>query len=559
MWDMLRRVLPLLVAFALVPAEVRANYTESRVTTEEARVVVARDGGMVVTHALGVRVLAGTLRTIALTGYEDDVRLRPTAAVTSADGHAYGASIVRDGQGIVHVTVDEPKGLKRGDYRFEVVYEASVAPRLARDGAFDRVRLSLPPLKEGIDGARVVFDFPSAPTEPRAAADPSAGDEATDLATLRRSADTDELELVRPHVAKGEAAAFYARVDPKALSAMPGAASAQPSAAPPPAPREEPPIGNALVVALAALVTFALALAKGRALAGAASPRGMLPGSPTVRAALAALLFGGGVYFETTGRLLAGAGLVACALPLLAWRFAVVPRAPSRAKWLVTKPEEAFSPARAPGELFDATTTRGAIVFALLAAACAVACALARAAGPAAPYLVAIDALALVPLFFTGTSRQMPPSAAREGAALAPVARELGGADVLKIAPLVRDDEVRLLASPRLGMAGAAGIEVGVAWQRAGGASLPSYDVLVRVHDGTFASSKMTAAFPAVRPLPGRKPEERVYRFEPDGPRPRDAAALACELAEVLRDHRLAIAQKRQGPERRLPPTAKKL
>jgi hypothetical protein len=558
---MLRRVLAVLLLVCAFAPRAFASYSESRVTSEDVHALVARDGSTVVTHAFGVRVLAGTLRTLPFAGFDDDLRLRPTATVTAPDGRTGTASVVRDDKDIVHVTVDDPRGLKRGDYRFEVVYETSLAPRIVRDGAFDRVRFALPPLREGVDSARLVLDFPSAPTEPRA----DTGDDA-DLSTLRRNADHDELEIVRPHVAKGEAATFFARVDPKALSALPGAPPPVATAAPPPAPKRAP-LATAIPVAVGALLLFALALAKGRTLAAVrgASPVGLVPLPSALRAVLAAALFGGGVHLESSGRLVAGAAVVAAALPLLAWRFrASVVRARARATWLVMKPSEAFAPEPSPADAFDATTARGALVLAVLAGGCGVACFALRAAGPAAPYLVAIDALALVPLFFTGTRRQMPPSARREGAALAPVARSLGSLEAVKVAPLARMggdavDELRLLASPRLAMAGALAIEVGVAWQRAGGASLPSYDVLVRVSDGTFAASKMTAAFPAARPLPGRKPEERVYRFEPDGPFAGHAATLVGELAEVLRDRRLVLAGGAfEGTDRRVPPNERR-
>src|ERR1700691_1352765 len=103
----------------------------------------------------------------------------------SPGGHVFRAARTRDPMGWLHVTYKKAKGLKRGDYRFEIVYESTLGPRVVRDGAFDRVRFALPPLHEGIDGARVVLDFAAAPTEPGPVTD---GDMAADLATLRRSA-----------------------------------------------------------------------------------------------------------------------------------------------------------------------------------------------------------------------------------------------------------------------------------------------------------------------------------------------------------------------------------
>lgn len=105
-------------------------------------------------------------------------------------------------------------------------------------------------------------------------------------------------------------------------------------------------------------------------------------------------------------------------------------------------------------------------------------------------------------------------------------------------------------------MAGVCAIEVGVAWERAFGALLPSFDVLVRVQDDSFAAAKMTATFTTKRALPGRKPEERVYRFEPEWPSSASLTALVLELADVLRDRRLTLAKAAtdRGVERRVPP-----
>jgi hypothetical protein len=555
---MLRRVLVLLLLF-LWAGESRANYTEAHAAGVDARVVVARDGRIVVTHALAYHVLAGTLRSIALSGFEDDLEFHDTATVTSADGHTYGARVSRDDKDIVHVTLDDPKGIKRGDYRFELTYEGTLAGRrITRDGAFDRVRFALPPLHEGIDSARVVFDFPSAPTEPRAAADQNASEDAvTDIATLRRSADRDELELVRPHVAKSEAATFFARVDPKALAALddPALRAAPPAPAIIASEDARAPISVWILVAMCALALFALAMAKARV----TDMRGLVPGPASLRACSAAAFFAAGVRVEIDGRFVLGASLVACALPFLALR---TPRAVASirgpARWIASSPD-VFARRATRADLFDATTTRGALVASAITFGVLVVSHFARAAGSAAPYFVAIDAVALAPIFFTGTSRQRPPSAEREALALAPVWRALE--PCVPIAPHVRvagegeAEETRLLASPPTAMSGVTAIEVGVAWEGRG-PWLASFDVLVRVTDGTFASAKMTATFPKKRVLPGRKPDERVFRFEPEGPSSYACAAKVLELAEVLRDRRVVIAETsaHADAERRLPP-----
>jgi hypothetical protein len=548
---MLRSILLIVVIGILIGADARASYSEAHVAGIDAHVVVEGDGRISVTHALDYRVLAGTLRSIAITGFEDDWRFNPTAKVTSSDGRVFGAAVSRDDKGVVHLTVDDPKGLKRGDYRFEMLYESALGPRVVRDGVFDRVRFALPPMHEGIDGLRVVIDFPPAPTEPRAVTE---ADMAADLVTLRRSAEHDEIEFVRPHVPKGEAAAVLLRVDPKALShiAVPRTEASAPLV--PAAPATRPPLGVATLGALAALFVFGLALTKARILR--VGVVGLIPFPASIRAGLAALAFGGGVLAEAQGRVMLGAALVAAALPLLAWRRKHLEPEPARgrATWLVIPTSEAFAEVREPADFLDATTGVGAAALGVAITTVALACWVARMSGTVS-YWIAIDAFVLVPVFITGTTRQMPPSARREGVALAPIARSLVAHEELRVAPLASGAHLRLLVSPRLAMVGVCGIEVGVAWESAGGALLPSFDVLVRVQDDSFAAAKMTAAFPTKRALPGRKPDERVYRFEPAWPSSRALTALVMELADALRDRRLTIAKPTTdyGVERRAP------
>jgi hypothetical protein len=155
--------------------------------------------------------------------------------------------------------------------------------------------------------------------------------------------------------------------------------------------------------------------------------------------------------------------------------------------------------------------------------------------------------------------RQLPQTPAGEGVALAPIARLVAKHEELDVAPFARNDETRLFITSSLAMAGVVAIEAGVAWERApsvlGGSSVASFDVLVRVLDGTFAAAKMAGAVPKKRALPGRKPEERVFRFETEGPSPKDVAALVVSLSETLRDRRVVIAvDPFDGNERRLPP-----
>ena len=128
------------------------------------RVTIGRDGRFAAAHKLTYHVLAGAMRSLTIQGFEDDLRFAPTGTATTADGRSFGLTVARDDKGL-HVNVDDPKGLKRGDYTLELDYEGSLvggsAPRVALEGAFYRLRFATPPMPEGVDGMRVVLDLPS--------------------------------------------------------------------------------------------------------------------------------------------------------------------------------------------------------------------------------------------------------------------------------------------------------------------------------------------------------------------------------------------------------------
>jgi hypothetical protein len=79
--------------------------------------------------------------------------------------------------------------------------------------------------------------------------------------------------------------------------------------------------------------------------------------------------------------------------------------------------------------------------------------------------------------------------------------------------------------------------------------------VLVRVHEATAASARMTTLAPQAVPLPGRKPEERVYRLAPRVGSHRETVALVEVLGRALVDRRIAETPW-EDEERRAPPSA---
>src|SRR6202035_2950345 len=94
---------------------------------------------------------------------------------------------------------------------------------------------SAPVATDGFDASKTVFELPAAPDAPVAVlADTGAVDDSV-VASLRRDPGSDVLELVRPHVARGEAPVWTLRVDPRALPLVADATLRPPSEAKPPA------------------------------------------------------------------------------------------------------------------------------------------------------------------------------------------------------------------------------------------------------------------------------------------------------------------------------------
>jgi hypothetical protein len=233
-----------------------------------------------------------------------------------------------------------------------------------------------------------------------------------------------------------------------------------------------------------------------------------------------------------------------------------VPRGPGR--WIALHAGEAFV-VEGHRDLLDLGTTAGRLTFAVAALVVAVAAFASRLLAPEAPYLLAIDALGLVPLFATGVRAQLPPDLARAPVPLLSTAFDALEKDrAISVVPWARmplgsdrPDEMRLLVLPRASLPGLVGIELGVSWGRTATGFAPRPEVLIRVHDATDASTRLAKIVPFARPMTGRKPEEKVVRILPRLPGGAAALSLVRRLARELVDRRLTIGGW-NGPERRL-------
>ena len=549
---LVRRILAVaLTAAALLVAGRARAWQEAHQTGDDVRVRVDPGGMAQVEHRLRWHVLRGPLKTVDLVHVEGSANVDPDVPITAEDGRALLAHAARRDDRTVRITVDEPRALMRGNFTFEVRWHVDLAATriLVRDGATWRLTWSAPVATDGFDAAHSVFELPAAPDPPQPiVADTGIVDDAA-VAQLTREADTDVLELVRPHVARGEAPVWTLRIDPRALPKVTDARLR------PPSETKAPPEPDRVQEASLAAGLAAIALAFGwivhhrsRRSAAACAARGatsraLIPLPDAARAVLAGAALAVAVGLEIGGWATAGAATVAIAMLAAALRApAVRPPARGPGRWLALRPEDAFAAAPSPW----AVEALAVIAVCALVAAVAVA---SRRFDAEGPWLVVLDAMALVPLFATGRASQLPPDGARAPARwLAHAFRTLRAAGALRVSPWVRvpvqgrdPDELRLLVLPRVSMPGVLGIEVGLAWSTtpAGWAATP--EILARVVEGSAAAAKLAREMPGARTVPGRRSDERVVRLLPSAPTRSAAVALVRALGNALTDRRLAV------------------
>jgi hypothetical protein len=554
-------------AFALVVLLVsgRASaWQEAHQTGDDVVARVDAAGVAQVQHTLHWHIVRGPLKTIDLVHVDAGARLQPDVPITGEDGRSLLAHVARREDGTIRISVDEPRALMRGNFAFDLRYELDLvaAHALVRDGSTWRLTWSSPVATEGFDAARTVLDFVAAPDAPQAILpDTGAVDDAA-VATVVRQPGDDRLELVRPHVARGEAPTWTVRVDARALSAIPdhrGSVAAAASLPPEPDRIREVSLGAGLG---ALAVLFGLVVRRrARLFAAACATRGgggggLLPVADGLRAAIAGISLSAGIGLELAETPTAGAACIALSVLAVAIRPTIqgaAARGPGR--WLALRPEDAFAVGPSTWTADALAVVVGGLVVGALAWA-------ARGFDPEGPWLVVLDAAPLLALLLTGRASQLPPDRARTPARwLARAYEALRRAPGLRVAPWGRlpletdaPDELRLLVLPRAAMPGVLGIELGLGWSStlAGWASSP--EVLARVLDGSPAAARLAREIPACRPVPGRRPDERVVRLRPRSATRAGAVALSRALAEALTDRREpAPASVWTAPERRVP------
>lgn len=555
--------------FAAAPAG--AEYQEARTVSDDVRVKVGADGMASVARQLRVRVVAGRYKSFDVGGIVPQATLAADTALLADDGRALVAHVARHPKlpDVVRLSFDEPKGLGRGTYAFALSYAVDLvaAKNLERDGSSWKLSYAMLPTNEGRDAARVVFDLPAAPVAPTLA-DPDGA--STTLATHRRLGDRDELELVRAHVARGEAVTWSVHLDPRALPDVtdPELRAEAPTTTRPEASRALPLVGAAVGLSLVAVVAMLAYRSKRRFVARACAARGVVP-RPLVPLGLevGSVVYGGLVAAAAASLLWAnptvGALLVSVAIAVathLAPRVVPGPRGPGR--WRPMPSSALSSPppdadVRDPFDVRHLVGVRTALLFVLGVVALAF---VASRRWSGAFVAVPLAASAAIPFFVTGTRSSLPWTPGELAARfLKPVGRAVRkparSSDVREVRAALSArfregassfDEVRLVCMPEAPIPGLRGVELALA-PTPGERSAPTYELLVRFDDASEAAAKIARLAPGRPIVVGRSPEERVLRLVPRDRSTGGAARLVVRVLDELEGRRAAD---RAAPEK---------
>jgi len=584
MYDFRRHITTLCAAaaLALFSAPARA-WVESEVRSHVATIEVDRAGKALVTQDLTLAVRGGPLPGFELSGVDLDAEPLPGASVSSAASSkaqlpATPLLLDKHDDGTLRIEVDREKGLRTGVYSFHFQYRTDLLRRdlIRREGNEVEVRWVGPRFEQGIDSARVVFRLPAGPTPPvlpdvnGSAGRLQDGDAlgGVFIGNLHRLAEQDELDIVRPHVSRGEPVLWRVRVSAKAFDAF-SSASAAPhfdkangsrGLASGSGAQSRQRFGWWMCAALAALAYAFVVAAKWRYFSAACESRGavaraLVPVPVGLRTAasgtLLASAFVSAAWFDRAtlgGALLVLAMASACQYAMPA---KVVLRGPGQ--WLPLSDEEAFAraPAVSAGRFLDGGTWPGFALFALLCVGLSTAAWWSFGRAPYQALLILLGSACLLPLFFTGRAAQLPADLAiRPRALLARLAHRLRRAPGLKVVAWARipegrtsADELRLLVQVPGALRGLVGVEIGVEYGVSAGGSAAAPFVLIRAREGSAVVSALPRELTWTR---GRKADERAALLRPRLPTIAHCERLLLELVAQLRD-----AEERPGQRSR--------
>lgn len=567
-------------------------WVDVNVEADDVRVAVDENGDARVEHKITLKVAGGPLRSFDIRGVDADavpdaegyvVPQREAAKSSLASAQAVVAERMPpsvkplpDGSPappVLRIRFDPDRGLMRGVHVLFVRYTTHHGARIKTDGALTRIAWRGPIWDDGLDSARVTFELPAAPTEPRADdPEPAAAGGVRPplvLSTLRRGVAKDQLELLRPYAPKGEAITWSIRADSRAFQR----AVASPSrpervraviqgAVGEPAQRALLGLGAlSLFLLYASLVALKSGEVARHARAAGVTPRPLVPLPTTARAILAGAALVAGLFVELLlMRATLGASLVLAAVLFASHRTPRWPRPSLRSpgRWLPLSEAVAFrAPPRPRGAYLDVSTRAGKIALLVVLAAVLACVARLYQSSPFRAQLIAFDAVALLAIFCTGRLAELPPNPGLAPARLLrDVARSLRKTwpDKVRIVGRIRvpdgsavADELRLVALPKGAPAGFVALEVGVVHLPGAGGPLASPEVLLRVTAGSVCEQMVARLVRHGHGSRGRKQGERAILFTPHLPTAKMTAGLVTSLLRPLITSATSQRQEQRG------------
>lgn len=538
----------------------RAAWLETRVKSHTTEIDVEAQGTATVTQELVLSVRGGPLKTFEIAGADADAELLPDASAVPIVKYGVPApiplTIERQDDGTLRLEIGREKGLFTGSYTFRFGYRTALLARdrIRRRGTAAEVEWVGPRFGDGIDVAKVIFRLPEGSVTPTLAQGNDADDAALGsafLASVRHVGGKVELELVRPHVARGEPPLWRLVAEPKIFPGLPSTTNDLPReraarVIPVELPAERAGFAlSAFLVAAsyALLVLLKWRLAAADALAAGAVARPLVKVPAPLRAALAGACLGAAALVGALGDSPNLAALALFAAVALAWvrapQSSPKPRGPGH--WFVLTDAEAFDVSRSKtrGRWLDAGKVPGAALCVLALVGFGLG---AHWLAPHSPYhalALLLGALALLPIFGTGRARGLPVervAAARRG--LARIKRRLHALPLAKVVAWARipdgsqeADELRLLVRPRAALDGLTSIEVGMEFPSSTAGFCAEPFVLVRVREGSAAEAVLPASASWQR---GRRVDERVAVFRLGFPSGAACVRWVQVLAKVL-------------------------
>lgn len=558
---------PVGVLFALVSlfSQPAQAWVETAVRSHEARVEVERDGTAVVRHELVLRIRGGPMKSLEIGGVGTIGDPLPDAVVRRAiegSSSAWPLTVSSLEDGSLRLGIGAQRGIRGGSYLFAFAYEIDLKSLQRIAPVSDGIELTFigPRLTSGVDSAKVTFVVPRGSRAPRLGEQDDTGANVL-LGEVRRGAQSDEVELVRAHLATGEPAIWRVVVAPDALasSAMPRSAEDEESATLPAvgvntsglldrdASRRYLPVVGLLALVFGLLVLLKARMVKRAAQLSDARIKPLVPGPAALRGLIVAAAVAGGAYLtlrqEPWGAV--GALCVACIVSTYLLPVRIVrPRGPGH--WEPVELPSRPSGADLPGAIFETRSGAGFALFSVLTfAIMGAAYRILPQSNYFALMILALQLL-LVPLFWTGRRGDFPQDPVEQArpwlsflqraieqrvAKLELWGRRAGlAADgVGTVSEAARCDETRIRILLDAAPSGLRALEVSL--DEAAGASVFPCVVIRALED-----SRVVRALPTDIPWQrGRAAEERVAILRPTAPTKTQLLRLLRTLLANLR------------------------